>query len=67
MRRYAQDPHWLTARYPSTCHKCGGNTHYQMYGLAAGGIGGYTVCECGEMLEVKPDPEGELISPREDR
>jgi len=44
-----------------TCSKCGGNEHYQMYGLAAGGIGGYTVCECGHMLEAFPDPEGGKI------
>jgi hypothetical protein len=42
-----------------TCPKCGSNEHYQGYGLAAGPLGSYTVCECGEILENKSDPAGE--------
>ena len=41
-----------------TCHKCGGNEHYMGYGLAAGPMGSYTFCECGELLEFSPDLEG---------
>ncbi len=37
--------------------KCHSSEHYQMYGLAAGGIGSYTLCECGEILEASQDDE----------
>ena len=40
------------------CPKCGGNEHYSGYGFAVGGLGGYTICECGEVLEFVPDLEG---------
>ncbi len=56
------------------CPKCGGREHYAGYGFAAGGLGGYTICECGEVLERVPDqelnatddkePRGEDIVPR---
>ena len=36
---------------------CRSNEHYQVYGLAAGGIGSYTICECGEILEFEPDEQ----------
>ena len=39
------------------CIACHSNEHYQGYGLAAGGIGAYTICECGEILEFKPDEQ----------
>lgn len=38
-----------------TCPKCGSNEHYCGYGLACGGLAGYTICECGEVLEYLPD------------
>ncbi len=41
-----------------TCAKCGGNEHYQGYGLAAGPLGSYTICECGALLEFRPDTDG---------
>ena len=44
-----------------TCSKCGSNEHYMMYGLAAGGIGGYTICECGEILESSQDDEDKEV------
>jgi len=37
------------------CVKCKSNKHYHGYGLAAGGIGAYTICECGEVLEFEQD------------
>jgi len=42
------------------CSKCGSNEHYIGYGFAVGGLGGYTICECGEVLEREPDPEAAL-------
>ena len=44
-----------------TCSKCGSREHYSGYGFAAGGLGGYTICECGEILEY---PEGWGQCPR---
>lgn len=48
------------------CPKCGSREHTQGYGFAAGGLGGYTICECGEVLERFPDPEGQVVMPPED-
>jgi len=39
------------------CEECGSREHYVGYGLAFGGCGSYTVCECGELLEYRHDPE----------
>ena len=39
------------------CKKCGSREHYTGYGLAYGGCGAYTVCECGELLEFQQDSE----------
>ncbi len=39
------------------CPKCESDKHFMGYGFAAGGLGGYTICECGEILEQQPDPE----------
>ena len=39
------------------CPKCGSQEHYSGYGFAAGGLGGYTICECGEILEFHQDQE----------
>ncbi len=41
-----------------TCPKCGGNEHVTGYGFAAGPLGGYTICDCGVVLELFPDTEG---------
>lgn len=41
-----------------TCHECGSNEHMSGYGLAAGPMGMYTICDCGELLEFTPDLEG---------
>ena len=40
------------------CPECGSNEHYSGYGFAAGGLGGYTICECGKTLEFKSDLDG---------
>lgn len=40
------------------CPSCGSNEHMQGYGLAAGPMGSYTLCECGELLEFVPDLDG---------
>jgi len=41
-----------------SCIKCHSNEHYQGYGFAAGfGLGAYTLCECGAVLEFYPDQE----------
>ena len=42
------------------CPKCGSCKHFTGYGFACGGLGGYTICECGEILEFKSDPANEL-------
>jgi hypothetical protein len=43
-----------------TCPKCGSRDNYTGYGFAAGGLGGYTLCNaCGVTLEFHPDPEME--------
>ena len=44
------------------CPKCGSREHFTGYGFAAGGLGGYTICECGEVLERFPDPDAEAAS-----
>ena len=41
------------------CIECGSNEHFSGYGFAAGGLGAYTICECGFVLEFKADPENE--------
>lgn len=41
-----------------TCPDCKGNEHYTGYGFAAGPLGGYTICECGTLLEFYPDTDG---------
>lgn len=45
------------------CPECGSSEHYTGYGFAAGGLGSYTICECGYVLEYKREPECE--EPRE--
>ncbi len=48
------------------CPKCGSREHYQGYGLAAGPLGSYIIClECGELLESKPDPAGQVVETKE--
>ena len=39
------------------CPACGSSEHTTGYGLAAGGMSSYTICECGEILERDPDRE----------
>lgn len=41
-----------------TCPKCKGTDHITGYGFAGGAFGGYTICECGVVLELSPDTEG---------
>lgn len=38
-----------------TCQKCGSGEHYQGYGFACGGVGVYTICECGHVIEFCQD------------
>lgn len=41
-----------------TYPKCGSNEHYCGYGLAAGGVGSYTIClGCDALLDSSPDPD----------
>lgn len=42
-----------------TCPECGSNEHYYGYGFAAGGLGGYLMCECGYVFERHPDQDVE--------
>lgn len=44
-----------------TCPKCSSNNHYTGYGFAVGGLGGYTICQCGVVLEFKSDPENYVL------
>lgn len=41
-----------------TCPKCGGNEHMSGYGFAGGVFGGYTLCDCGVVLDLLPDTDG---------
>lgn len=45
------------------CPTCGSREHFTGYGVAFGGIGGYIVCECGELLEFSPDEQAERLPP----
>lgn len=47
------------------CIACRGNDHICGFGLAAGGYGAYTICECGELLEHTPLNDDEEHMPPE--
>jgi hypothetical protein len=41
------------------CHKCGSTEHFTSFGLGSplGGMGLYSICECGQLLEFRPDQD----------
>jgi hypothetical protein len=41
-----------------TCPRCDSAEHHSGYGLAAGPMGAYTICQCGLVMEMRPDLDG---------